>query len=476
MRIPMITVVTLASATLLQSQQIQVTLVEERTRIPVPGLVSILALDGTITARALTNISGHVIIPVPPGRYVVAGARIGFTGARSDTLTVVEGATVTLRLTMPAEQVVLPEVVTEARRSECSAGDRRPELQTVWEEARKVLTTVVLTRDQLHPVLSVARIERTRGPLGNILSERVVSRRRGQGNPYHTLTTAELLDQGFSRTSGEDITFYAPDADLLLSEGFLDTHCFGLDTDRERIGLTFTPKPSRRQTGIAGTLWMLRTEGVLDEVEFEYVNAPYPYDRTRATGVVRFVQMSGLGWIVGEWAVRMPRVARVQQRIVGAQLDDREVVLGMVEEGGVVEPANAADRPPTVAARSRDGAAGGVVALPGGFPTAEALLSSYCGVEVAADSTRGILIGMIRTPDGGPVRGGRLRVSWGSDAAPRPGAGPGAEVEADAAGAFYACGIPLGSFLRLDNGGRPVGKPIGTRRDERVIVREFVVP
>ncbi len=482
MRVPGLALLALATSIVpLQGQGIQVTLVEERSRVAVPGLVSVLSLDGATVARALTNPSGYVMIPVPPGRYIVEGARIGFFGARSDTLTVVEGSAVILRLGMPMDQVMLPEVVTEARRSECSVRDRSPDLQTVWEEARKVLATVVLTREQLHPTLEVVRFERTRGPLGALVSEREVARRRGPGNPYHTLTPSELLDGGFSRTTGDQTMFYAPDADLLLSDDFLATHCFGLTADpaRGRIGLTFTPMPSRTQTGIAGTLWMNRAEGELEEVEFEYVKAPYPYNRTRATGVVRFARMPRLGWIVGEWEIRMPKVAQVRQRIVGAQLEEREVVVGSLEVGGVATPVDPAERRIVVAARQRADSAAGkspTAPLPGGFASAEALLESYCGAAVAADSSKGILIGIIRTADGGPVKGARMRVSWGGDAAPRPGVSTDSGAETDASGGFFACGVPLGGVLRVDNGGRPVGKPIGTRRGERVITREFVVP
>jgi len=473
MRVPGLALLALATSIVpLHGQGIQVTLVEERSRLAVPGLVSVLSLDGDIVARALTNPSGYVMIPVPAGRYVVEGARIGFFGARSDTLTVVDGGTVILRLGMPMDQVVLPEVVIEARRSECSARDRSPDLQTVWEEARKVLATVVLTREQLHPMLEVVRFERSRGPLGALVSDREVARRRGPGNPYHTLTPSELLDEGFSRTTGGQVMFYAPDADLLLSDDFLATHCFGLTADpvHDRIGLTFTPMPSRTQTGIAGTLWMNRAERELEEVEFEYVKAPYPYNRARATGVVRFARMPRLGWIVGEWEIRMPRVAQVRQRIVGAELEEREVVIGSVEEGGVATPVDPMERRVVVAARQRaDSVVGESPSAPlsGGFASAGALLESYCGTAVAADSSKGILIGTIRTADGGPVKRARMRVSWGGDAAPRPRVSTDSDAETDESGGFFACGVPLGGVLRVGapprggRGGPPPGGPPG---------------
>lgn len=53
--------------------------------------------------------------------------------------------------------------------------------------------------------------------------------------------------------------FYAPDAEVLLSDAFLDSHCFSLREatvqGEARLGLTFEPVPGRTIPEVRGVLW-----------------------------------------------------------------------------------------------------------------------------------------------------------------------------------------------------------------------------
>lgn len=296
------------------AQTIRVIVVEEGSGNPAASsLVSLLLVSGVRVAQGLTDQVGQVTLSAPqPGRYLVRGDRIGFVGRTSDPVELSAGRTVTLRFTLPMTRFTLPEVTVQAESKCTTGGVARRDISAVWEEARKALTSAVLTRQQFRPVLQVTGYERQRDAGGRLVREDTSYVRRGTGAPFHTLPVDTLMSEGFSREEGDSRMFYAPDARILLHDGFLETHCFALTEDRtggiHRVGLQFTPTPGRTVPDIAGTLWLDAVENLLQEVEFEYVNVPPPWDGHHANGFVRFERIQGLGWIVNDWMIRIPRM------------------------------------------------------------------------------------------------------------------------------------------------------------------------
>ncbi len=301
------------------AQSIRVVVFEEGSGNPAASsLVSLLLVSGVRIAQGLTDQLGQVTLSAPqPGRYLVRGDRIGFIGRTSDPVELSAGHTVTLRLTLPMTRFTLPEVTVQAE-SKCTIGGvARRDISAVWEEARKALTSAVLTRQQFRPVLQVTGYERERDAGGRLVREDTSYVRRGTGAPFHTLPVATLASDGFSREEGGGRMFYAPDAGVLLHDGFLETHCFALTEDRtggiHRVGLRFTPTPGRTIPDITGILWLDAVENLLREVEFEFVNVPPPWDGHHASGFVRFQRIKGLGWIVNDWMIRIPRMVVVEE-------------------------------------------------------------------------------------------------------------------------------------------------------------------
>lgn len=333
-------------ATTLEAQAVRVTLLDDKSGDMIAsGLVALVSAEGRVVARGLTDARGHILLAGAPGRYVVRGDRIGYRGATSGALTLIVGDTLVVRLRMPSDQVVLPEVVVARPTLGCaSEGLARPELEAVWGEARKALESTVLTRNQLRPELQVVRVERTRSPEGRLLQEREVSRRPTRGRPYEALSLAELDAHGFARTDGTETVFFAPDADLLLSDPFIATHCFGTVEEGNRVGLSFSPAPAIARPDIEGVMWLQRATGALSEVTFSFVHAPAPYDRVRASGFVRFARVPGNGWIVSEWILAMPRVGVVEGRFLDSRVGGTSRVLSIIEQGGTAAIEAAAGR------------------------------------------------------------------------------------------------------------------------------------
>ena len=91
---------------------------------------------------------------------------------------------------------------------------------------------------------------------------------------------------------------------MLLSDEFLDTHCFrlrmGSGERQGMVGLVFEPTRSQRTPDINGVLW-IRTDGwVLDRADFWYENLPDGIRSSLVGGYVRFQRLPSGAWIVPE--------------------------------------------------------------------------------------------------------------------------------------------------------------------------------
>ena len=139
-------------------------------------------------------------------------------------------------------------------------------------------------------------------------------------NPWKSLPVDDLLSGGFVRPDGDGSAYYAPDADVLLSDAFLDTHCMRLadgENDSEGlIGLAFEPVGDRGITEISGVLWVDPSNGELRWLDYgyEYLDVP---NRERLGGRVRFEGLPDGTWIVRDWAIRMPLLSATRLRTGG---------------------------------------------------------------------------------------------------------------------------------------------------------------
>src|SRR3990172_5426032 len=71
----------------------------------------------------------------------------------------------------------------------------------------------------------------------------------------------ELVSRGYVVTGPRDtVDYYAPDAEVLLGDGFVNTHCFNVrDGGNEHpglVGLVFEPVPTRTLPDVEGVLWI----------------------------------------------------------------------------------------------------------------------------------------------------------------------------------------------------------------------------
>jgi protocatechuate 3,4-dioxygenase beta subunit len=323
----------------------------------VPGaIVVLLDESGHTRGTVLADDRGRFRVAAPgPGRYRVRVDRVAFASTIGAPFDASIGETVTQRLVLREEARRLDEVVVSGR-TKCEVRpDSASALLAVWEEARKALVTVSLTEQAKRYPMTLALIERTYAPDGRTLTGQTMTTRSGVSNrPFVAPPAARLAQVGYVERSGEYWTFYAPDAQVILSDEFLGAHCLRLreperkdSLHRGRIGLGFAPAQKGRITDIEGTLWLDRSSGELAALEYRYTRMPGGLDHESTGGRLEFRRLPSGAWIVQRWAIRMP-MAGTEARTVAAvaatssersqRFDERlvTVLAGIKEDGGEV--------------------------------------------------------------------------------------------------------------------------------------------
>ncbi len=326
-------------------------------------LVTLTDERGRDRQRFLVDADGRFEFVLPaPGRYGVRAERMGTATRALDDLVIGSTDTLVVRLPLEAQALALTGIDVTAERRCALRDDAGAMTQRVWEEARKALNVVSHTDSVGAYRYQLRRHQRELEP-GTLLVRREVSSSRSvvTRRPIRSRPVELLMDSGFVVRSRGGDRYFAPDADVLLSESFLATHCFALRAGVGRlegmVGLEFRPQIRRRVgTDIAGVLWLDGATGALDHLAYEYVDLPEPARRVEIDGVgghVQFKAMPDGSWIVSDWYIRMPRVDVTRDPVFGV---DRPQLAGLVEEGGRIErawrlgggPPAFADRPGNV--------------------------------------------------------------------------------------------------------------------------------
>ncbi len=309
------------------------------SRAPVEGaLVLLLDVSGRRVGGTLTDQGGSFGFVAPhAGRFTVQAERIGFATVTSEPFALAPDEAHTMELLMAAMPVSLEGLEVEGRRRCVVRPEEGATLSRVWGEAQKALRNQEWTDGTGLARFRLRRYEREYDAARRIvMSERVVFRGWTHGNPIRSLPAEDLLAHGFVRRADDGgYEYYGPDASVLLSDAFLDTHCFELSVDEhdpEVIGLAFEPIRGRGVPDISGTLWLGRADARLRFLDFIYTSPPWPEAAKVASGRIEFAELPGGQWVVRNWWIRMPRMERDINMMVGGSSGLR--VAGILEVGG----------------------------------------------------------------------------------------------------------------------------------------------
>jgi hypothetical protein len=310
------TALALAAPGLARAQVVRGVVVDEASGRPIPGAVVVL-LDsaGARLAAVLAGDDGRYAVRTTlPGRYGIRAERIGFRASAPRQVTLRTGETIDLRLASSPIPVVLGAVRVTGRTACVARASDGRDVSTVWEEARKALNATDLTQRQELFSARVARFVRTLDAKTQRVTGHTTTEASGvTRNPFVSFPAAQLSAEGFVRQVGSETIYYAPDAGVLLSDEFLNDHCFRLRSGEGPrsglIGLAFEPVRGRDKPEIEGTLWIDRRSAELRDLEFSYrslPNLPRSVSSEDFGGRIEFQRMPTGAWIVQRWVIRMP--------------------------------------------------------------------------------------------------------------------------------------------------------------------------
>ncbi|MFL5540569.1 MAG: carboxypeptidase regulatory-like domain-containing protein [Longimicrobiaceae bacterium] len=305
-------------------------------------LVALVDAQGRPAGGALTSAAGEFHIRAPgAGRYSLRAERVGYATVTTPAFALADGETREERLVASGRAVMLAAVVVAPGRRRCAV---RPgagmATATLWEEARKALAAAEFASRAGLFRYDLVRWERQMGTGGGTVTRDERQPRTGVAQlPFVAVPPEELSRKGFIfHLPGDTLVYAAPDASVLLSDEFLDDHCFRVATggDPTLVGLEFEPVAGRTVPDVHGVLWLDRASAELRRVEYRYVNGP-PESRDPAVGgSVEFERLRGGPWIVRRWAIRMP-VAEVVSRTLsvnGGGIATRTLNVRAVQEAG----------------------------------------------------------------------------------------------------------------------------------------------
>lgn len=302
--------------------------------------VSLLDENGVTVARTLSGKDGRYAIQSPrAGTFELRVLRIGFRPTRVATPYVQIGDTLTVELVLASQIAELPTFAITGRDDCQLRGAEADEFLIAWERARGALAAARLPDDSIDLDIHGLNIQGTEDQPGVIVRGKELDPRNRHwqldssgareflaSHLFATTPIKILASGGYVRLRPDGgVIFDAPSADMLLSDSFLERHCFGVEASPsdhgDWIGIKFFPTASDTITDVAGTLWLDRATGTLRRLDFSYINLQYAPTRIcNQQGRVCFAPPNdaGLGgtlvysytrtgeWLVSQWHIRTP--------------------------------------------------------------------------------------------------------------------------------------------------------------------------
>jgi len=328
----------------LAAQVVRGTVTERGTSATLEGvLLSALDARDTVVAQILTGDGGAFEIRLPgAGVYSLEAKRIGIKRVRLGPFTIGDGESKRLDIALEPLPAVLSSVRITGRTSCVRNPQTNAKTAALWEDARAALTASVITRSLTSDADSVVRFERKL----DVQTWRVLYETRRKvpaatDRPFKSLPAEVLSVGGYVSVNQDGSTdYFAPDADVLLSDTFLTDHCFKIEEGTFEhtglVGLAFQPVPERQKPDIKGVLWLDEKSAELRTLEFSYTWVPNDVRPVDFGGTVSFYRMPSGRWIVRSWRIRMPEFGNT--RYVGsvAMRSSTPVLARISEEGGAV--------------------------------------------------------------------------------------------------------------------------------------------
>ncbi|CAA9308249.1 MAG: hypothetical protein AVDCRST_MAG68-1026 [uncultured Gemmatimonadetes bacterium] len=330
----------------------------EASGTPLGGaLVTLLDGGGKVVATASSRPDGSFVLRAPSaGEYRVKAERIGHATTLSAPLALRAGETTSLRLASAAGKgVQLEGLQVSAGERGCVVNPRSgARTAALWEEARKALSATRFSEVSGADTYTVRRFSReldAATAMTRQLREDTTTARRV--TPFSSVPPADLAENGYVRRDGRENVYLAPDAKVLLSDEFLDGHCFrvvpGTGETAGMVGLAFEPVRGRRLPDVRGTMWLDPASAELRSMDFRYTELRGFATGDDWGGRMEFDRTDTGAWVVRRWTLRLPMMGRASDPRGVSVANARVGVIGISEVGGEVLRSAAAAGPAAAA-------------------------------------------------------------------------------------------------------------------------------
>jgi hypothetical protein len=331
--------VCMALAVSAHAQEVRVEVVKHADGEPIPGtLLTLIPEKDSAPVARFTDRAGRATFIAPRrGGYRVRAERVGYDTWLSVVL-VPSRAPTRVRAGMKPRSLRLPPVTGRGVTQCSNLGEQATVAGDMWGEIRKALEANSLTESQGLAPVDIESYDRIIDANGAIVSEKSDRRRANSMRPHHF---ASLRSDGAG--SSAQSLLGIPDAATLLSEQFVNSHCFtgirGVGPENGLLGLEFKPAKLGNKPDLSGVLWLDPITYSLRHLAFDYVNIPVSVRTARASGRVEYQQLSGGEWIVSRWRLRIPRGSATARPGPGS-------ITGYHEIGGIARSAGSPAMPP----------------------------------------------------------------------------------------------------------------------------------
>jgi hypothetical protein len=317
-------VAALLAAAPLSAQIVRGRIVDKVTQAPIQGAF-ILLVDsaGGQQRGVLSGSSGDFVLEAPgAGRYTLRAERIGYEDTMSDPLDLAVDQVLAYRFEIAVKAVNLAGMEVTGKGRCRITKEMGVQTTALWEEVRKALSIAVWGEEERGVPFQASLFSRARDASSGKIESDTVTFVSGYGRtPFASETARSLGTDGYIRQlSDGSFMFYGLDAKTLLSDDFLERHCFRVQQAGEEqaglIGLGFAPLNRKGPPDIEGTLWVDRATAELRYLEFEYSKLPMNVSVNRELfgGRMDFQRLDNGDWVVRHWWLRMPESIRYRTK------------------------------------------------------------------------------------------------------------------------------------------------------------------
>ena len=328
----------LAFPAMAHAQVVRGRLVDQASGRPLEGAMIVLTGPGGDVASVLSDALGRFSVRAPEaGTFALRADRIGHASTTLEPFPLGVGDTLEVRMAALVSPVALEGLEVSGERRCAVLPEAGRAVAAVWGEARKALAAAALTQaGEVYQYRTVSFVRELDERGRRIVSEQRQVGRSYLRRPFESLPPERLVEEGFMRPDPAGDLYYAPDAAVLLSDAFLDTHCLNLTQGQGdaqgMLGVRFEPLEGRTKPDIRGIVWLEPASGELRWVDYVYENIDPALRSDAVGGRVAFRGLPDGTWIVTEWRIRMPTAATRPDFRGGRQI----VLAGLREVGSEV--------------------------------------------------------------------------------------------------------------------------------------------